>query len=269
MEEHLASPLGGNDEDGDSGTSYGPTSHTTSTNLITGSGGGGGGGGVQHIGQPYMTGSGTQILNFQNYSSELDMLLKADAMNKKGTKKGKKYNRLNQVLEASHSGSSESIFAFDYSASDLFDRGGDDAVGGAGLGIDDDDDDEEEEESESSSCSDDYGDSSSDSSSESSDSNSNDNSNSDSSETSSPHPTTPPHTGPHQPHHSPIRIRRTLYIQMEYCQTTLRDYIDTKQLYASYADCVNLFRQILEGLAYIHKKGMLHRGMHVFRLFSL
>lgn len=64
-----------------------------------------------------------------------------------------------------------------------------------------------------------------------------------------------------------IKVVRTLYIQMEYCPTTLRTYIDTKSLYQNYSDCVNLFRQILEGLVYIHKRGMLHRDLKPANIF--
>lgn len=67
--------------------------------------------------------------------------------------------------------------------------------------------------------------------------------------------------------HIRVKVVRTLYIQMEYCPTTLRTCIDTKQLYQNYSDCVNLFRQILEGLAYIHKKGMLHRDLKPANIF--
>lgn len=63
------------------------------------------------------------------------------------------------------------------------------------------------------------------------------------------------------------KVIRTLYIQMEYCPTTLRTYIDTKNLYQNYSDCVNLFRQILDGLAYIHKRGMLHRDLKPANIF--
>lgn len=61
--------------------------------------------------------------------------------------------------------------------------------------------------------------------------------------------------------------KRKLYIQMEYCHSTLRTLIDEGKLYRNHALCVNLFRQILEGLAYIHRKRMLHRDLKPANIF--
>lgn len=60
--------------------------------------------------------------------------------------------------------------------------------------------------------------------------------------------------------------RQYLYIQMEYCANqTLRDVIDSKT--ASMEDCWRLFRQLLEAVAYIHKRGILHRSDTAQRSF--
>lgn len=57
-----------------------------------------------------------------------------------------------------------------------------------------------------------------------------------------------------------------LYIQMEYCPNqTLRDFIDEGLL--DMDEVWRLFRQLLEGLAYIHSQGMIHRDLKPSNIF--
>uniref|UniRef100_U3I6D8 non-specific serine/threonine protein kinase n=1 Tax=Anas platyrhynchos platyrhynchos TaxID=8840 RepID=U3I6D8_ANAPP len=66
--------------------------------------------------------------------------------------------------------------------------------------------------------------------------------------------------------HPPVSIK----IKMEYCEkSTLRDTID-QGLYEDTSRLWRLFREILDGLAYIHEKGMIHRDLKPkVDLFSL
>jgi len=65
-------------------------------------------------------------------------------------------------------------------------------------------------------------------------------------------------------------VKRTLYIQMEYCPTTLRTLINAGNVFSSKPDGESiwpLFRQMLEGLAYIHEKKVLHRDLKPANIF--
>ena len=56
-----------------------------------------------------------------------------------------------------------------------------------------------------------------------------------------------------------------LYIQMEYCEKkTLGQVIDSKVLVRDRLRMWRLFRQIVEGVAYFHSKGIIHRDLKVF-----
>uniref|UniRef100_A0A8D0FWA2 non-specific serine/threonine protein kinase n=1 Tax=Strix occidentalis caurina TaxID=311401 RepID=A0A8D0FWA2_STROC len=64
--------------------------------------------------------------------------------------------------------------------------------------------------------------------------------------------------------HPPVSIKIKL---MEYCEkSTLRDTID-QGLYEDTSRLWRLFREILDGLAYIHEKGMIHRDLKPVNIF--
>ncbi|XP_064182546.1 eIF-2-alpha kinase GCN2 [Anguilla rostrata] len=65
----------------------------------------------------------------------------------------------------------------------------------------------------------------------------------------------------------PLLIAHYLYIQMEYCEkSTLRDTID-QGLHQDRSRLWRLFREILDGLAYIHEQGMIHRDLKPVNIF--
>ncbi len=67
------------------------------------------------------------------------------------------------------------------------------------------------------------------------------------------------------------RIARWMFIQMEYCCTTLRAEIDKGQLWMNQIEINRLLRQMLEALAYMHKCKVIHRDLKVsyFRVYTL
>ncbi|KAK1894495.1 eIF-2-alpha kinase GCN2 [Dissostichus eleginoides] len=65
----------------------------------------------------------------------------------------------------------------------------------------------------------------------------------------------------------PLLIAHHLYIQMEYCEkSTLRDTID-QGLHQDQNRLARLFREILDGIVYIHEQGMIHRDLKPVNIF--
>jgi serine/threonine protein kinase len=60
--------------------------------------------------------------------------------------------------------------------------------------------------------------------------------------------------------------RSILYIQMEYCSTTLRKLIDEREVLAE-NDVWRMVRQTLEALLYIHRRGIIHRDLKPGNIF--
>ena len=59
-----------------------------------------------------------------------------------------------------------------------------------------------------------------------------------------------------------------LYIQMEFCEkSTLRNAIDSGELHKDVRRVWKLFREIVEGLAYIHEQGLIHRDLKPVNVF--
>ena len=56
---------------------------------------------------------------------------------------------------------------------------------------------------------------------------------------------------------------KCLYLQMEFCETTLRALIDEGKLWQKPNEIIRLLRQILEALCYIHGRGVIHRDLKV------
>jgi serine/threonine protein kinase len=58
-----------------------------------------------------------------------------------------------------------------------------------------------------------------------------------------------------------------LYIQMDYCQRTLHHAIEEGRLFNDAAACWRIFGQILDGLVYIHSKGIVHCDLKPTNIF--
>jgi translation initiation factor 2-alpha kinase 4 len=58
-------------------------------------------------------------------------------------------------------------------------------------------------------------------------------------------------------------VARFMFIQMELCEKqTLKDAIDSKSLLKDHKRITRLFREVVEGLAYLHDSGIIHRGKY-------
>ncbi|XP_052756420.1 eIF-2-alpha kinase GCN2 isoform X2 [Galleria mellonella] len=72
---------------------------------------------------------------------------------------------------------------------------------------------------------------------------------------------------PDTPKPQSVRLNQVLYIQMEFCEKhTLRQAIDNC-LYQEHTRAWRLFREIVEGLAHVHQRGMIHRDLKPVNIF--
>jgi serine/threonine protein kinase/histidyl-tRNA synthetase len=66
---------------------------------------------------------------------------------------------------------------------------------------------------------------------------------------------------------SKLEPEKFLYIQMDYCQRTLHHAIEEGRLFNNPAACWRIFGQILDGLVYIHSKGIVHCDLKPTNIF--
>ncbi|RVE53876.1 hypothetical protein evm_001538 [Chilo suppressalis] len=79
--------------------------------------------------------------------------------------------------------------------------------------------------------------------------------------------TIPSEDVPDTPRPQSGRLHQVLFIQMEFCEKhTLRQAIDSG-LYQEHFRAWRLFREIVEGLAHVHQKGMIHRDLKPVNIF--
>ncbi|KAL0819440.1 hypothetical protein ABMA28_007545 [Loxostege sticticalis] len=79
--------------------------------------------------------------------------------------------------------------------------------------------------------------------------------------------TVPSENVPETPRPQSVRLHQVLYIQMEFCEKhTLRQAIDNG-LWQEHFRAWRLFREIVEGLAHVHQRGMIHRDLKPVNIF--
>ncbi|XP_028168706.1 eIF-2-alpha kinase GCN2 [Ostrinia furnacalis] len=79
--------------------------------------------------------------------------------------------------------------------------------------------------------------------------------------------TVPSENVPETPRPQSVRLHQVLYIQMEFCEKhTLRQAIDNG-LSQEHFRAWRLFREIVEGLAHVHQRGMIHRDLKPVNIF--
>jgi len=74
---------------------------------------------------------------------------------------------------------------------------------------------------------------------------------------------------PRSPAPPVLPARRCLFIQMEYCYTTLRQVVDNGKLWCQQEEIFKLLRQVLEALLYVHERGVIHRDLKVSAVCSV
>jgi len=72
---------------------------------------------------------------------------------------------------------------------------------------------------------------------------------------------------PRSPAPPVLPSRRCLFIQMEYCYTTLRQVVDNGKLWCQQEEIFKLLRQVLEALLYVHERGVIHRDLKPANIF--
>ncbi|CAG9789488.1 unnamed protein product [Diatraea saccharalis] len=84
---------------------------------------------------------------------------------------------------------------------------------------------------------------------------------------SNPSETIPSADAPDTPRPHSILLHQVLFIQMEFCEKhTLRHAIDNG-LFQEHFRAWRLFREIVEGLAHVHQRGMIHRDLKPVNIF--
>ena len=68
---------------------------------------------------------------------------------------------------------------------------------------------------------------------------------------------------------SPVEYQVTLYIQMQLCSFSLKEWLEREPRLVDPQENIVIFKQILSGLAYIHSLGLIHRDLKPSSFFFL